>query len=226
MRKISIAIFVIAAIANPALVVYSHCHNTYPCEQVQSRVVGPWEWATFHVPVDWYINPTQSGMPSLTTDVTAAANSWSNIQRSDGTTIDFSYRSQGLIDAEAGDYDNKNVVSWVGMENSPNAAVTYIWLIGGIGPLIDEVDIGFNYYKDWKTHANKTDGYLCIRDTAAHEWGHAAGLKHVKYDPTKTSGIGNCPAWQDYTMHAGASPNSHDRESLACEDKWALDYKY
>ena len=90
-----------------------------------------------------------------------------------------------------------------------------------------EVDIAFNYYFDWTTHSNNTSGKYCIKDSATHEMGHAAGLDDVYYYSDRTSGEGNCPHWERYTMHGwSAGPNTHGAESLECEDKWALWRKY
>ncbi len=179
MKRVLTALIAIVAVIGIAVVVYSHCHDTYLCEQVQSRLVGPHYWSGFHIPVDWWINPTYPNMPSLSDDVSAVADLWDGPRRSDGSRIPFFLRSGGITTAESHDRDDTNVVSWIGLENSPHLAETAIWLIGDIGPLIDEADIGFNYYKPWKKHANPTSGYYCIRDTAAHEFGHFAGLLHV-----------------------------------------------
>ena len=84
----------------------------------------------------------------------------------------------------------------------------------------------FNHYYDWDLHGSTGSDEHCIKNTAVHEFGHGAGLMHVRYDPTRDSGEGNCPAWQPYTMHTGASANEHDQEVLECEDKWALEYMY
>lgn len=92
---------------------------------------------------------------------------------------------------------------------------------------MDEFDIAFNYYYDWGAHGNVGSNEYCIRDTAHHEFGHAAGLEHVTYRSDETSGEGNCPHWERYTMHTPpAGYNTHGRENLECEDKWAVWRKY
>lgn len=208
--------------------VYSHCHNTAPCEQVQSRVVGSKYWNRVDIPVRWFINPTKPNMPSLTTDVTAMARAWSNIEYNNGT-IPFSLGVANVTNDEVFPTtpDNKNIVGWanLGAHTKAPAGETRIRYWQSFREII-EADIGFNYYKFWRPHSNPGVGYFCIKDTAAHEWGHFAGLEHVQYNPNDTSGIGNCPHWVDYTMHTTLGTNTHERESLACEDKWALDYKY
>ena len=90
-----------------------------------------------------------------------------------------------------------------------------------------EADMAFNYYDDWSTHADSDDDKFCIKDVATHEFGHTAGLDDVYYDSTKTSGEGNCPHWAAYTMHGKSDGHdAHNKESLECEDKWALWRKY
>ena len=84
----------------------------------------------------------------------------------------------------------------------------------------------FNYYQDLEVHGSTSSSEFCLKDTAAHEFGHAAGLGHVTYNTKATSGQGNCPSWYEYTMHTRRGRNYHGRESLECEDIWALDYKY
>ena len=92
---------------------------------------------------------------------------------------------------------------------------------------IDEFDIAINYYYPWKKHGQSGTNKYCLRDTLTHEFGHAAGLIDVLYRPTETSGIGNCPHWERYTMHGRSQGHdTHGRESLECEDKWALWKKY
>lgn len=226
MRVILIAVLAIAMFASIVPIVRTDCHDTYPCEEVDKYVTGWMYWSHFHIPVNWYLNPDKSGMPSLTTDIKAAADSWDNIRRSNGTRIPFRLRFKDFTTLESHTQDGKNVVSWIGLENSPHLAETSRWLIGDIGPLMDEADIGFNYYKKWKPHSSPAAGYFCLQDTAAHEWGHFAGLEHVSYRPWQTSGKGNCPAWSEYTMHLSHGPNTHGRVTLACEDKYALDQKY
>ncbi len=57
----------------------------------------------------------------------------------------------------------------------------------------------------------------CMRNTLSHEFGHFAGLRDVY--------VTQCSEYQRYTMN-GATNQNHDKETLECEDKFALHHKY
>ncbi len=208
------------------------CHDDASCEDVEDRLVTRLTWQeAYSNRADYYINDTDpQGMPSLTGDVNAAANQWDLIQF-EGETIQFNLRYLGdtfLHPADNEQADNVNVVGWKGLGTGEDAvlAQTYRWWYEYDPSRMKEADIGFNYYKPLNRHSGCTSTEYCIRDAATHEWGHFAGLEHVQYRANQQSGIGNCPHWVDYTMHTTRGANTHERETLECEDKWALDYKY
>ena len=160
-------LMIIAVIATVSIsdIVYSHCHNTVPCEQVQSRVVGSKYWNSVDMPILWYLNPTKPNMPSLTDDVTAMASAWSNIEYNDDT-IPFRLGNGIITTAEPFPTtpDNNNVVGWADVGSNPGSplAETRIRYWQSFREII-EADIGFNYYKSWKKHANAANGYFCIK---------------------------------------------------------------
>lgn len=92
-----------------------------------------------------------------------------------------------------------------------------------------------NYYPNYKNH----DGYdedrdgsthKCTRDVLFHEFGHFAGLAHVRYNNENTDDRDtNCTEWQKYTMttvYQGDWFTDCRRETLSEEDKWALHTLY
>ncbi len=90
-----------------------------------------------------------------------------------------------------------------------------------------EIDIMLNKYYDWDLHGSTSSTEVCLLNVLMHEMGHGAGLDHVEYDPDDPNqGHGNCSEWAHYTMRAGSAENEHDKETLSCEDKWALLYTY
>lgn len=70
----------------------------------------------------------------------------------------------------------------------------------------------------------------CLRDVLCHEFGHFAGLNHVRYNSGISDRSTNCSEWEDYTMmtqDGNVTPYKDcRRESLANEDKWALHTLY
>ena len=218
---------------NIALVVYSHCHNTYTCEDVIASLVKfdlPRHWdKPNHNTIKYYVNPTHYGMPSLLVDVNIAAPLWTNLATHECGHISFSLEFEDETTLELHVQDNKNVVGWKCLRTSTKnpLATTRRWVNENTGEIL-EADIAFNYYRPLKAHGtgNPNDSKRCIRDVAAHEFGHFAGLVHVEYQTNVVSGEGNCPAWVDYTMHTSLGPNTHQREHLECEDKYALEHIY
>ena len=98
-----------------------------------------------------------------------------------------------------------------------------VWVENGE---IVEADIQFNYHANLSTRDDYNPGDQCIRSVATHKFGHFAGLVHVKYQTNVVSGEGNCPVWVCYTMHTSLGPNTHQREDIECEDKYALEHIY
>ncbi len=237
--RILIGAFIAVVLSISFIVVaYTHCHDTAPCEEVIDYLVYAhgendkkryWDKPDRNT-VDFYVNPDHSGMPSLLTDVKLAATKWDNISVGNNETIAFNLHfDDETTTLEPFNQDNKNVVGWKCLRtpNKNPLARTRKYVVAATGEII-EADIALNYYRSFKKHGTGTnsDGKTCVRDVALHEWGHFAGLEHVKYITTNTSGMGNCPHWSSYTMHMSHGPNTHDRENIECEDKYALEYIY
>ena len=94
-----------------AFAVYADCHDTVDCEDVEEYVVGDHYWGTHEETYRYYIDPNKSGMPSLTADVNAAADSWDRIFYKGGR-INFATHYMGTTTRDAGVKDGVNVVSW------------------------------------------------------------------------------------------------------------------
>lgn len=178
-----------------------------------------------------YINPNHPGMPSLLEDVKAVAVKWDNIDVGNNQNIKLNLNFVDETTAEPHVRDDKNVVGWKCLR-TPDGKIplarTRKWMNQNTGEIV-EADIAFNYYRTTlEKHSACTSSDHCVKDTAMHEWGHFAGLEHVEYKrgPSYSSGIGNCAAWEAYTMHKSLGPNTHDRETIECEDKFALEHIY
>lgn len=229
--KIRMSLAVLLSMFVSAVAVYADCHDTVDCEDVEEYVEGDLYWGVTHETYRYYIDPDKSGMPSLTVDVNAGAAKWDRILYK-GARINFATTNMGRTTRDAGVKDNYNVVSWEDLgdpddedEDDPLLAAAMSWTYQGSAEL-KEVDIAFNYYFDWATHAANDSTKYCLRNIATHEMGHSAGLIDCYYYPTKRSGEGNCPHWERYTMHGFSDVGEHKKISLECEDKWALWHKY
>ena len=131
-----------------------------------------------------------------------------------------------MTDREVDLYDNKTVVCWkaIGQEVT-TIAYTYSRRNSSTYEIL-ATDICFNYYMNWDVHGQVGSDEYCIRNTAAHEWGHFAGLRHVYYNPDYDDSRWNCPLYVDYTMYNQSGTNEHNKEYIKCEDKYALKLHY
>ena len=181
--KFRLSLAVLLGVFVWAFAAYPDCHDTADCEDVEEYVVGDYYWGTHEETYRYYIDPDKSGMPSLTADVDAAADNWDRILFK-GARLNFATHNKGRTTRDAGVEDGVNVISWedLGDEDDDPLGLAYRWAFIGTY-LLKEVDIAFNYYHDWATHANRQSGKYCIRNTATHEMGHAAGLDDVYYYP-------------------------------------------
>ena len=157
------------------------------------------------------------------------ASKWTNISFR-GNNVAFWFYCSGNTVRTALDADNQNTVGWSGITRTGNTlAICRPWVSQNDATELVETDIAFNYYKRdlLKPHGQVTDDTVCIRDIATHEFGHAAGLNDVvRYNPNEDKSPENCPEYNHYSMNTSSFANNHYRESLACEDKYCMDYKY
>ncbi len=217
------------AIACMPIIAYSNCHNTEDCEDV-SQVTGfiYWDEPNGNV-VNYLVNTTYNpnNKPSLSPDVIGAGSTWSGLEYDDND-IEFSAVCNGTTTAKAGTVDNQNVVSWKGFPDGEDDDLAYadITIWPNQGMRIKEIDILFNYYQPFDQHGNVGTGEHCIANVAAHEFGHFAGLRDVYYDPEREENSTNCSQYTEYTMFGYASTFEHKKETLECEDIYALYLHY
>lgn len=229
MKKTVAIIIAVMMVFGISILVYSHCHNTLPCEQVVRDVCEggqgknrKWSIGGANHEIDFKVNPTYSGQPNMLNDAKEAAEKWYDVSYQGGT-IAFRPTYDGTTTKKPGGpgtqptMDGENVVGWRGLgENSPTYGIYYRWVWSGTNN-IRECDIALNYYKSWKVHSEPLTGsYYCMRNVLVHEFGHFAGMWDV-YD--------SCSEYRPYTMY-GYCYQNHAYESLECEDKFALHHKY
>jgi len=138
------------------------------------------------------------------------------------------YKGQTTLKAQDIPNDGKNVVSYGYLQWDSNRKI-YAAVITKRYPApnenrIKEQDMRFNYHANYYDHSSKGPGRVCIKEVATHEWGHFVKLKDIT-----TTQLTNppCPRYAKYTMYTGTPPiNTHDRESVECEDQWGVFKKY
>jgi hypothetical protein len=164
----------------------------------QSGVLSPdYKYSRIHwanaAAVEYWVNPTGSGVDNTTTVVTAVQAAFATWDNADGR-LGYSY--QGTTTLQGGVLDGYNVVSWANISAQyPNAiAVTTIWYYRYTGQIV-EVDTLMNSAVAWSytvpnvTHDLSTpafpnisrytdptnfgvSGTYDIRDIMTHEAGH------------------------------------------------------
>jgi hypothetical protein len=132
-----------------------------------------WDPADF--PIDYYVNPSDSGVnPSYTdTAIQLAMDSWVGVQSS---TVDWNFVDDTNISYES--YGDGNVIFWD--NTGPDwLACIYLWGDYSTGQ-IHEFDIQMNSYYTWSI--NPDSGEYDIQSVATHEAGHAIGLGDLNND--------------------------------------------
>ena len=204
---------------------YSTCHDTSPCEKVVEHLVDVRWDQPYHNHVKYQISNTEYlDFPDLSTDVDAAAATWTNILF-EGARIPFNLSRDNPPTTTAspgGNKDGKNVIGWANLpwygEDSMYSvtAQANVWVENGE---IVEADIQFNYHANLSTRDNYNPGDQCIQSVATHEFGHFAGFFDVSSD--------TCNEYRRYTMRGIVlHPDSHINESVECEEIYVLWDKY
>ena len=216
-KRLALAGIVVSLLITAEIIGWTHCHDDVACEDLVGDVVGRYKWLN-SMPLDYWVSRDYAdSMPALYHDIVSASNAWSRIAWEDGR-IDFELRYRGGCDeSPGGNDDDKNVVGW-GALGEDEWGACRMWVYNSNNRIV-EADVILNYYKDWEKHGYTSNPpKYCIRNTAAHEFGHFAGLTDV---------YSACTEYERYTMYGrNTGKNTHGKESLECEDKWSLDYKY
>lgn len=231
MRTLAVVISFFVVLFAPVMA-YSHCHNDAAYEHpntVRGNLVWPPEIKNDQgiYEIEFQVNKDYPGKPSLETPAQDAAREWS--ERSFlGRTIKWKtvYDGRASIDhLDALALDDINIVAWYNLKRTGPPAKARIYHSGN---RINEVDVVLNYYYDYTNHANAGSypAYYCTLDVLCHEFGHQAGLMDVYYEPSGSDNKKWCTHYQHYTMNGTSPGGEHFRETLRCEDKYALDQKY
>ena len=238
--KIKVLVVCVFAVSALLLVswAYSHCHNDGLGPEDPGRVRGDYKWpdsrkipSTHIYQIPWFLNPDYPNKPSLSPDAGNAASAWSSIRfRGKIINFQFQYKQGDTEDKSAkNNNDNVNLVAYESFpQNSIYLALCYRRPL--TGHKIAEFDIAVNYYKPFKQHSWSgwpDSSKACIKEVLTHEFGHAAGLEDVYYFSSRANAPDNSPDYAHYTMNGWSDPlGTHWRESLNCEDKYALETKY
>ena len=157
-------------------------------------------------------------------DVNIAAETWTDISfRS--VTVKFKLRNRGNTEQSPTNHrDNINTVGWSHLGEGDLAEVVTRhhrnndrWIV--------EQDLKLNYYEDMAVHSDNSQTQYCLRGVLTHEFGHFIRM----YDVEDGNPIDdNCTEYRAYTMWEEAliGDEAHERETLACEDKYGAWYTY
>lgn len=217
-------IFAIAILAiSHGMWAWSHCHETLTCEDIDNDLIGDNSWAQYNV--DFYVNSTVfQDKPKLGNDCRTAAYVWSNI-RHEGEKIAFSLTRKGATEKVAKkNSDGQNVVSYGPLQYDDDHKIyaETFWFTEGENPnVFTEIDLRFNQSAPFEEHRYAGFGEVCNLHIATHEFGHWLGLLDLHED--------TCEEYEHYTMLRGqptGETNSHWRETLSCEDKFAAVLMY
>jgi len=163
--------YMASASSGPAVVTTSGGDsNDYQFAVTFSYIGAKWPGAS--PDVHYRVNPNTADVAGEEVAVQAAANTWSTV-----SGADFQFVYDGATGATQAAYNGTNEVMWRSAPGETWLAGTY-WLEPS-GDLL-EFDIEFNDYYTWSTTG--AAGTYDIQSTAAHELGHALGLRDLYGD--------------------------------------------
>ena len=235
MLKKGLAIFsCLGALVMFSVWAYAHCHNDGRGPETNTQVRGTLLWpASRKIPsthiyeIPWRLNTRiYNNRPGLSPDATDAADAWSAVEF-ENKLINFQFKYDGITNLRPeNNSDSRHVVGYANL-GPHNRTIAYCYPRAS-GNTFWEFDIVLNYYKPFKKHGNWTTPlWHCLLEVLTHEFGHAAGLDDVYFKPHPVPVTTyNAPDRAHYTMNGTFTRGTHFRESLACEDKYALRAKY
>ena len=232
MKALVTLLVIFLSIVGVVAPILADCHDEEngetSCEDM-SRLISSNYWSrSNHNEIDFWINTTSHpSEPALAVDVRNSARTWSTA-RHNGHNISFSLDYEDTTLQQPGNAtDGVNTVGWdrLAWTNLEKVYGTTFKTTYRNSNQLKDVDIGINYYAPFDRHDYVSSNEVCIREVMAHEWGHFAGLGHIT---TAQASADDCGAiYIRYTMWAHMSGlQPHARESLECEDKYALYYIY
>lgn len=239
-KRLVVVILVVFLSACVSVSVWSHCHDSTPCERdnIGRDLVSENKWDNpddngYHI-VHYEINNTcdncDGNRPDLIADTDWAAEQWSATNYYGGFIAFKLVKDNDTSNRTPHVKDGKNVIGWglLPWNNQERVgAEVRRWLKGNTTEL-EEQDIMVNYEAPYVAHGDgniPSDKY-CLRDTMTHEFGHFQRLKDLN-DPS-LPGVENadCQDYEHYTMWQPLKLNWCHRESVECEDYWGQKQLY
>ena len=244
-KRIGIAVFAVLVVFCWIEHLQAHCHDVErnpetgedepSCEDLPGDLVSNEYWSTtqnntvtYEINVTYKVGLPPAKRPYPKLDVQIAASRWDRIRytNEEGETrnIKFGLAFDGETTRKSNVIDGVNVVAYGHLPwsagNRIAGRVYYDHYDAPYSNRIKECDMRLNYYAPFDKHPHVGPGELCIRNIAAHEFGHFLKLNDLKTTHGCTT------PYSRYTMWGYWTYADHDMESLECEDKWAAYYKY
>ena len=227
LKRIAFVVLLAFFVGYGIALVWAHCHNDQDhdgadCEEpFQHLITGKkWKWLENHT-VEYYINPDKPhpGLPHISTDIRAAAETWSGIEIN-AQYVAFYLDDVGFASILPEADDGESIVGWYDLDaDNPDFTANADITVQANTNRIIEADIQLNYYSPFTTHANANNTTYCLRNTLTHEFGHWLGLGDVRPQH-------ECAEYQHYTMWQTPVKVNCDKESLSCEDIWGAKHLY
>ena len=135
--------------------------------------------------------------------IVAAGNTWSNA----GAAFSFKYGGTSSITTTG--YDEKNVIHWESMGNTPTLAEATWWKYDN-GQIV-ETDIRFNDYYAWDATGQPSSSEPDLQSIATHELGHWLSLAHDTDSGCPNSSACDVCVLRDGHGETGAGRERHRR---------------
>ena len=218
----------IAVILCLPFAVMADCHDDSDCENLDRHLISHQRWDEPYQHsnrADFWTKPYHySSPPHMYPDVNVAAATWTDISFR-GVAVKFKLRNRGNTEQSPTNHtDRINTIGWTHMGEGDLAEVitrhhrtNNRWIV--------EQDMKLNYYEEMAVHSDNNQERYCLRGILTHEFGHFIRLYDVEDGQPLDD---NCTEYRAYTMweEALTGEHAHDRETLACEDKYGAWFTY